>query len=380
MNTIHHYFNELGVLTSRQSLLDECERRFVKVKEHPGINRLLCLNYKDNVQYDKCWDNFNRRCRGLVVSLEKNKIGKIISHSYDKFFNLNEMPETSYETLVTKGPFKISEKLDGSMIVAGYDGESNSWILNTRSEFENDYTKCAYSLLPSFFDQEEQLKNYTLIFELIHQDFRNVIDYKKKNYKEGLYLLGMRDIRTDRLLSRNEIEEIRIASRPLQYFDMPKVYHFDTLDQVMEKTKTLPFTEEGFVIWYPDNTLVKIKSLEYIKIHRLIWNYSDDRVLEVLQEGTEKELREYMVGVPEEFVKEIEEAITKAKRAELEYTKQIYNLFNNAPRNNRKDFAIWVNSNVPLPLRSHLFTVMDNKPILKNKLFKQMRDDILAWK
>ena len=112
MSTIHHYFNELGVSNSRHVLLNECERRGVKVKEHSIHKRLLCLNYKDEVQYNKSWDNFNRRCRGLVMNSEEG-INKIISHPFDKFFNANEMPETSYETLAAKGSFTITEKLDG---------------------------------------------------------------------------------------------------------------------------------------------------------------------------------------------------------------------------------------------------------------------------
>jgi RNA ligase len=377
MSTTTHYFKENN-LFDLPTLEAECERRGVKLRTHPTIDRLKILNYKDEVVYNKSWDNLNRKCRGLVVDVEHKEV---MGHSFDKFFNMGEMSESSYENLLEKGTPSVLEKLDGTMVTVFWDQYSNTWQAATRSESGNVYTEYALTKgLPPFLGQDENVKKYTLIFELIDPDFRNVINYTKKGYTPGLYLLGMRDRRTDRLLSRTEVEELRNNSRDLQYFNLPKSYPFTTLNEIAEKAKYLPFTEEGFVLWFPDFTLVKVKSLDYLKIHRLLWEYSDDRVLEILQNNTEKELLEYLQGVPEEFSKDVLDVMEQAKRSQLEIAKEVYTIFAQAPKTSRKDFALWVNANVNSPLRPHLFMLFDNEPVSKERIFGQFRKGTLAWR
>ena len=379
MSTLPHLLNELDVLKTSDILKAECERRGVKMKEHPEAKGLFCLKYNEETAYTKSWDNFNTRCRGLVVYFPSNSEGHIVSHPFDKFYNPDEHPSTHYKILERKGAFKAYEKLDGTMIVAGWDDDLG-WIINTGSEFVNPY--CEKAKL--YFDVmiEDDIKDYTLIFELIDPDLENVINYTKKGYRPNLYLLGMRDKRTDRRISLWEIEELQQKYPKLAQYPLPKLYSFDSLNAVIENCKELPYNEEGYVLYYPDETMVKVKSLAYLRAHRLVWDYSDDRVLEMIQAGDEGELKEYLKGVPEEYTKDIQETLTAAKRAELEYTKAIYSLYALALMNStRKEFALWVNKDVPQPLRPFLFSMLDgHTEVSKVKLYKLFRDKILSWK
>lgn len=367
---IHQYFKERELFDPAK-LKEECERSFVKMRPHPEFPHLVVLNYLDNVQYDGVWNNFNRRCRGLVVDLENKEIA---AHPFDKFFGLGQMPETSYENLLKKGGFKIAEKLDGTMITAFYNKTLSTWMCSTRSEFGNAYAAKALEYLAT--KRLDALQDFTLVFELIDPVSANVIDYRKKAYEFGLYLIGMRNRKNDLRLG---LEQMTDAASSAGFF-LPKVYTFDSLDAVVDTAKDLPYQEEGYVLNYHDGDLVKIKSLEYCKMHRIKHNYSEDRVLETMQTGTEKELLEYLVGVPDEFAKDIRLVVETAKRAKIEITKKLYELFAQAPKESRKEFALWVNSTVEQRLRSYMFLLLDSKPIPDARLYYQFREGELEWR
>ena len=53
-----------------------------------------------------------RECRGFLFHTD----GSVARRAFHKFFNFNEMEETSLERLVNVQPAAIMEKLDGSMV------------------------------------------------------------------------------------------------------------------------------------------------------------------------------------------------------------------------------------------------------------------------
>src|SRR5271157_4103147 len=111
--TPQEYFDHNN-LWDLEHLKVHAEEKLVWVKTSDRLPGLILLHYKDEAQYDKTWNEFNRMCRGLILDL-KNK--KIIAHGYNKFHNLSELPETSYENLKNLGEFETSEKLDGSCLL-----------------------------------------------------------------------------------------------------------------------------------------------------------------------------------------------------------------------------------------------------------------------
>lgn len=218
-----------------------------------------------------------KECRGKIIDLDTKKI---VSYPFDKFFNLNEVPETN-ETLVKSWINEsdyvwATDKIDGStIIVSKY---KNKPLITTNGSFENDQTKWAKEL----FDEKypEFLKNikdgYTYIFELVHPENKIVLDY---NGEKSLYLLNIRDMNTEKLISLNDVHNVA-----KQYgFPVPEVYNFKDLDTMVHLAHTLSgVNKEGWVIRIGVGDceyMVKLKLDEYFAMHkafgkiRLGWVY-----------------------------------------------------------------------------------------------------------
>jgi hypothetical protein len=59
--------------------------------------------------------------------------------------------------------------------------------------------------------------------------------------------------------------------RASQYFDVPKVYHeFSSLDQLLQHTNTLGHEKEGFVVRDKLGRRIKVKSPDYVTLHKNI--------------------------------------------------------------------------------------------------------------
>jgi hypothetical protein len=311
----------------------------------------------------------------------------IISQPFDKFYNLGEENETSYENLIKKKELICLEKLDGTMCSIFWHEFLNEWIVSTRGVFDNEYSIFASDQFLNTLGNKELSKKYTLIFEIIAPQFRNIIDYGKKGYVPGIYLLAIRNRRNDIIYPfvgsfhhGLGIPEEIIIDKFLNTFKSPGIYPFPNLDAVIENVKTLSFTEEGYVLWFEDRTLVKIKSTEYLKAHKFLWDYSDDRVLELFEKGDEKILKEHLSNIPEEYEKEVLRVMYQAKKSEIEVIRKSYQWFAEAPKTSRKEFALWIQKNVPKEYLGFLFRVMDGKPISTNEIYHSFRNGAIEWR
>lgn len=377
MKNLNSYFIEHG-LFDKANILEHCERHLVKVTECTYLPHVVVLHYTEECQFDKKWTYFSECSRGVVVDL-KNK--KLLATPFFKFRNLGEVPGPSYEECVKMGEFECSEKLDGSLGVVFHDSETAKMYVTTKGSPMSEHsiwaTDWARINFPTSIQDPKFLQQYTLMFEIISPKFRIVIPYDRKGYAEGLYLIGVRHNMSEKLFSYKEVQVFANQHGLMTL----KTYSFSSLDNVINQAKQLTFMDEGYVIRFKSNGLMlKIKSTDYLKIHRLLWEYSDDRVLEILQNNTEKELLEYLQGVPEEFSKDILGVIDQAKRSHLEITKEVYTIFADAPKSSRKEFALWVTANVTSPLRPHLFMLFSNEPVSKERIFHQFRKGTLPWK
>ena len=201
------YFN-INDLWDLERLKQHAQHNNVYVIESARIPNVVMLHYMDAVQYDNLWNTFNRMCRGLILDM-KNK--KVLAYPFDKFFNLGQMPETSYDNLAALGGFETSEKLDGSMIIAFINPNDDKLTFTTKGSFDSEHGAYANEL-PLSSNQRVALYEYatkgTLMFELIAKPFQIVVDYKKKGYAEGLYLIGFRHEISNKLASFNALAGI----------------------------------------------------------------------------------------------------------------------------------------------------------------------------
>lgn len=214
------------------------------------------------------YDGFYRECRSVVIDIEKECI---VLCPFSKFFNINELEETSVENIQKRiknaNCVEFSDKLDGSMqsarwyenqiIMAGSQAinPDNSWRL------EDGY-RMIYEL-SRYKKMLQEFPNFTFVFEYISLRDAHVVKYKKE--QEGLYLIGMRDINTGVELPYDTI--MNIANE----HNIPTTKVFNkTLDQVMIELDDKSSDEaEGFVINI-DGYKVKVKYNDYVHIHKAL--------------------------------------------------------------------------------------------------------------
>lgn len=353
MQNLNSYFLSQGLFDT-QLLKEHCDRHFVKYITSPRLPHLVQLHYSDECQFESLWDSFNTRCRGTVVDL-KNK--KILNYPFDKFFNIEQKGAPSYDELVKLGPFVTTEKLDGTMIVLVYDRETNQYLTFSKGSLDNEFGTFANQFVPESLKDSKLLEEYSLVFELIWYENKVVIDYSQKGVEQGLVLTGVRHNKSEKLLSVKETQGFA-DKHSLRTF---KTYFFNGVDQVVTNVKELPFSEEGYVLrWDEEELLLKVKSPAYLAVHRFLSGLNDKNLLELLIEGKDKEALD---TCPEEYRNEVISALENYRKAALELRSQVYTLFAQAPKETRKEFALWVKSNVQSDLQKYLFTLIDQKPL-----------------
>jgi putative RNA ligase len=356
------YFPEHD-LWNLSTLQQHAEHNCVSIRQSKKYPCFYIAHYKDEAQWDSKWNTFTEMCRGIIFQWFAGQ-GKILTWPYKKFHNLGAVPETSYDYLKTLGEFEVAEKLDGSMILLYYDEFAKEYRCSTKGSLDSEHGEYATSILPEHLKQKKWVEEYTLMFELISKRFRIVVDYTKKdNYQEGLYLIGARNLKSGKLLSYKEVQDLA------QELKLPtiKTYKFDSIDQLLATAKDLPVLEEGFVLRFPGDILVKVKGDAYLRAHRFISQLSDKHILEAVAEGVADTLVEV---APEEYRQDVIEKVAYFKHRKLDLLNQCYKYFAEAPKENgRKEFALWVQANVKPNLKGCLFQLMDCKLLTDTQLY-----------
>ena len=343
----------------------------IKLKEHAQLNSvyviesnrfpgLAMLHYMDECQYKDIWTEFSLFSRGLLLDIVNKKI---LHWGLSKFFNMSQREDTKYEILKNKGPFECSEKLDGSLCLLFQDPNTKEFHMSTKGSLDSEHGLYATKIMPEVLKDSKLVDKYSLVFELIAKQFQIVVNYSNKGYEEGLYLTGARDKATNRLLSYAEV--LTLAKE----LGLPciKIYSFESLDQLIEKTQNLGILDEGFVLrWEPD-LLVKLKGPKYLEMHRFISNLSDRNILEAVGNNTADELAAIC---PEEYRDEVLSKIEKFKNRGANLSKICYTYYMAANKANRKEFALWNQKNVEQYLRPFLFQLMDGKELDRKKLYR----------
>lgn len=358
---IENYFNENGLwdLARLKAHCAEHKVRVITTSTERCASSIVMLHYEEEAHFEQAWTPFNVTCRGLIVDLATREV---LAYPFDKFFNLGERPETEYDKLLQLGNFDVSEKLDGSMITLFYDRASRKVLATTKGSFDSEHGAFATPLVPPAFQNEDLLREYTLIFELIDSRFRIVVDYKKRGYTEGLYLIGVRHRPSNRLLSFAEVRQFA-SMYGVKTF---KTYPVDSLSKLLHITQSLPVFEEGFVLRFKNDLMVKVKGPAYLQAHKFISNMSPKSILESLQDGTSDELERI---APEEYREEVQQYIEKFTTVKQQIEQDVSLYFTKAPKDTRKDFALWVQQNVPSDLKGFMFMLFDNKPLDRKKIY-----------
>ena len=368
MQNLDSYFKEHDLLESPELLEAHAERHLVKVAKSVKLPHLAILHYKDEVNFGKGkWTPFAKCCRGVIVDLQHKRI---LTKPFFKFWNLGQDQSPSIKALEKLPGFYITEKLDGSMGQTFFDEVTNGYYVSTKGSIDSEQGAWATTQLPEQLKDKKLVTTHTLMWEIISKQFRVVIPYDKKGYEDGLYLIGIRENHSQKLFMPDEVQAFAKEYK-LKTF---KTYDYFRLETVIEEAKRLPFMEEGFVLRFKGEPelLVKIKSPEYLRVHRFISQLEDKNLLDILIEGNEKDILDNMCLVPEEFRQDVEDTFKRYQKMAYEFRNECYEVFNKAPKEDRKTFALFVNTQEQ-KYKAFLFEIYDNVPIELRYIYQYFR-------
>ena len=289
------------------------------------------------------YDGFYRECRSVVIDVKNDCL---VLTPFKKFFNINELEETSYDNVknrINKATYiEFTDKLDGSMQSARwYDNKivmSGSQAINPSNSWRLEDGYRMINLLPGYKDMLKQFPTCTFIFEYISLKDAHVVKYKKE--QEGLYLIGIRDVNTGVELPYRTV--IYIANE----HHIPTTKLFDkNLDEIMSELDDKKSDEaEGFVVNI-DGFKVKIKYNDYTYIHKALSKLSSINL--VIRSIADDKYDDLLSKLPIAY----HENVKKVSNIVFNYIKETRNkireYYNAAPKNSKKDFMLYVDRNVP---------------------------------
>ena len=168
------------------------KNRYVQEKQFGDISS---FNFTKSAFYDKVWDAQTTKARGLYINIPQQRI---VARAYEKFFNINERPETKFDQLQQKLRFPVTAyvKENGFLGIVSYDLENDGLFITTKSNPDGDYASWLrdmfYAALPA--ETVDAIRDFSkendvsFLFECVdmHND-PHVIEYPES----GLYLLDI---------------------------------------------------------------------------------------------------------------------------------------------------------------------------------------------
>ena len=366
------------------------DKGLVIKQDHPTLP-LSIYNYSRTCQYDRLWDPVTLDCRGLVLDNE----GNVIAKPFPKFFNMEELSDSE----IPKESFEVFEKMDGSLGIffhyereLSLDERMHYWFHNSKpnrdvcdsvDELENDLkhkqldkygvpkAKGEWHMATrGSFTSEQAIKGmeivkregldrkcvpgFTYLFEIIYPENRIVVDYGKD---ERLVLLS---------IVNPEGNEIPYEEIEMDGWDI--VNRYDGVNDYTKLKEMISNDAEGYVIRFRNGMRMKIKGDEYVRLHRILTNFSTTDIWELLK--TKGNMDEFLDRVPDEFDKWVKMTISELKYTFYQISERAgklhdgfrYGKYNDVePEPTKKEFAEFVMKQQEI-LRPVMFAMWDKKP------------------
>ncbi len=289
--------------------------------DHPSLP-ISIYNYSRKAVYDRVWDDITKSCRALVLD---NK-GNVVARAFDKFFNIEEL---SNEEIPNEN-FEVYEKLDGSLIlVFRYLGEL---VVASKGSFTSDHAVLAKKLIDEKYDNNKFYADYVYVLEMIGPSNKIVLDYPE----DELVLLVK--------LDRNTWEELTLSDSWIR-----PVNRYDSVTDYTKLKEIIPSDKEGFVIRFKNGFRMKIKGVDYFRLHSIMTNFSNIKVWESLKNG--EDLSPLLENVPDEFDKWVKSVIGDLRYYKFSIEDRIGKTYDHfmwgkygdkEPVTDRKKYAEWV--------------------------------------
>lgn len=215
---------------------------------------LVSYNYTKQCQHDRHWNELTLNARGTIYN---SQTGQIVARAFPKFFNEFE-PEAANINW-NQEIVSVATKADGSLGIFYVDQDGQPSIA-TRGSFYSEQAVKATEMIRTKY-RHTLFGNVTPLFEIIYPENRIVLDY---GTEEKLVLLSVLNLNGD-TMDHAFCEEYAEACGFELAKQHPDKYGW-THQQFVDYVNSLPWTEEGLVIRFADNTSVKVKSPEYMRV------------------------------------------------------------------------------------------------------------------
>lgn len=268
--------------------LDELERAIeaglVRRKFHTTAP-LAILNYAEKAVFERHWNDVTLACRGLIYNTDTLEL---VARPMKKFFNFDEM-----SAQIPHGPCLVAPKMDGSLGVLHHNRYSDEWAIATRGSFVSEQALRGTKIFHEMWDWNSGFMPsvlHTYLFEIVYRENRIVVDYGDL---EALVLLEVIDNET----GRADLDEFDACDWPVKTERRLIPSFYDTI------ASDIPAGEEGFVIYWPGaDYRVKVKSAEYVELHRLVTGLNERVVWRAFgPDGTGVSLQKFCEPLPDEF-------------------------------------------------------------------------------
>ena len=271
----------MSTIPSKAKLDEYVKMGLVRSQTHPTLPLTIYV-YTETTSFERLWNNVTMACRGLVVDDKSRCVVRCLP----KFFN-EEEPHAVCELDFSSTPV-VFNKLDGSLIQVVND-EEYGLVVTSKGSFASDQAEWAKELVEQQYSPGDFIAGETYVFELIHPMNRIVLDY---GGVRDLFLLAIIDTETG-------VEADIYAD---------KFNKFSKVTTVDDQEKHMAGLVEGVVVKTGSHRY-KVKTGEYLRLHRIVTEFTPKRVWEALRDGDSLEFK----NMPEEFDKWLQDTVLELK-------------------------------------------------------------------
>ena len=337
----------LSSIMSMELLESEIAAGYIRKTKHPDLD-LYVLGYTDKAQFDRRWNKATMNCRGLIVDGNNN----VVARSYPKFWNIQE-PESIIK-LDYDGPVEVTDKMDGSLIIAfleppvtKFNGGSPLEVQHngfaSRGSFTSDHAYEADDIWTEKYSEVELRADHTFLFELIVPRNRIVVNYGDMR---DLVLLGAIENATGKIIGPDYAASLLNWPGPTA-----KVFKFNSVREAFEAPPRP--NAEGYVI-RAGNAMCKIKQADYVELHRIVTNLNKRTLWERF--GAGETVESVCEKIPDELHSFVIETYEDLELRHHEIYTTALNEFIDCNDDDRKTFALKANET---PYPHLLFKIYD---------------------
>lgn len=220
---------------------------------------LIQLDYSKVI--GRWWNLLTENSRGILFSYPNLEV---VSLPFQKFYNANERADTQIHALNHQQDSYVMEKLDGTMIhLFEVNGKLYSSTRGSAGEYYFNDKAMTFVNQAKYSEILHCVQSgYTPIFEILLKEgdeYGQTVSYPD----DDLRLIAIRHRETGAYVHPKELASIAKSFG----LTSAKFYNGKVLFHILAEQETIQ-NQEGWVVYYKNGMMVKVKGEEYLKLNR----------------------------------------------------------------------------------------------------------------